>query len=69
MIVKQLSSRNMTLGHIYEYLKAVSLLKQTFASPHLPSATLGKTPYTLNMKCFPHSSRSAKGVAESADGR
>lgn len=58
----------MTLEHIYKHLEAVSTLKQTFAAPYLPSVTLGKTPYTLNIKCFSHSSRSAIGVAESADG-
>lgn len=65
MTIKQLFSRNMTLEHIYKHLEAVSTLKQTFGVPHLPSATLGKTAYTLNIKCFPHSSRSAIGVAES----
>lgn len=34
----------MTLERIYKRLEAVSTLKQTFAAPHLPSAT----PYKKN---------------------
>lgn len=68
MIMKPLFIKEWDFGERLKASRTSFNLKQIFAECHIPSATLEKRPYTLNIKCFPHSSRSAIGVAESADG-